>query len=73
MNTLEKYKVTASIWHTERFLRSGIPIYNFKILGMTVRKATTTMVTTYTFCIMNLPIPLEGEISCDFGDRSFSQ
>ena len=73
MNTLEKYKVTASIWHTERFLRSGIPIYNFKTLVIVVRKAATTMVTTYTFCIMNLPIPLEGEISCDFGDRSFSQ
>ena len=31
MNTLEKAEPIASVCHNEIFLKSGIPIYNFKV------------------------------------------
>ena len=31
MDTLEKAELTASIQHIVRFLKSGIPIYNFEV------------------------------------------
>ena len=37
--TLEKAELTASIHHNERFSKSGIPVYNSKVLDMAGRKA----------------------------------
>ena len=38
MNTLEKAELTDSVWHIERFLKSGIPICNSDLLGTADRK-----------------------------------
>ena len=38
MNTSEKAEPIASIWHIERFSKSGIPIYNFEVLDTAGRK-----------------------------------
>ena len=37
--TLEKAELTASIHHNQRFSKSGIPVYNSKVLDMAGRKA----------------------------------
>ena len=41
INTLEKAKLIASVQHIERFSKSGIPIYNFKVLETADRKTRT--------------------------------
>ena len=38
MDTLEKAKFTASIRHIARFLKSGIPIYNFEVPDIVGKK-----------------------------------
>ena len=41
-NTLDKAEPTASIRQTERFFKSGIPIYNPEVPDMAYGKTTTT-------------------------------
>ena len=38
MDTLEEAELTASICHIARFLKTGIPIYNSKVLDTSGRK-----------------------------------
>ena len=38
MKTLDKAELTVSIHHNERFLKSGISIYNSQVLGMVCKK-----------------------------------
>ena len=40
MDTLENLEPITSIWHIARFLKSGIPTYNFQVLDTAGRKAT---------------------------------
>ena len=52
MNTLEKAELTTSICQTEKFSKSGIPIYNSQALCMTgrkTRKRTQSNVNCYVF------------------------
>ena len=54
MDTLEKTELTTSIRHTEKFLKSGIPIYHCEVPdkagGKTRRKGGTPVIAKrYTF------------------------
>ena len=47
MDTLEKAKLTASMRHIARLLKSGIPIYNSTVPDMAGRKARRRSSRTY--------------------------
>ena len=52
MNTLERAELNTSICHIERFLRSGIPIYNSEDLdtaGKKMRRRTQAIAKHHAF------------------------